>query len=95
MLTRLIRDEVRVHEVTDRTQFRRVMDARPGQRVKVIIQVAPALATGERHLRWWDYADFCEGRWSHNLPLPTEPVLVAMGTQAGAAHARAVVRAVI
>lgn len=95
MLTRLIRDEVRVHEVTDRTQFRRVMDARPGQRVKIIIQVAPALAPGTRGLRWWDYTEYWEGRWSHDLPIPTGPVLEALGAQAGAAHARAVVRAVI
>ncbi len=95
MLTRLIREETQVHEIRDRTRFRRIMDARRGQRVEVVVQVAPALAQGERTLRWWDFVQFWEGPWSEDLPLPTEPALQALGAQAGAAHARAVIRGVI
>ena len=95
MLTRLIKDEVKVHEISDRTQFRRVMETRPGQRVKIIIQVAPALPPGAVKPKWWDFMEYWEGPWSRDLPIPTEPVLLMYCTQSGAAFARPVIRAVI
>lgn len=95
MLTRLIKDETPVHEITDSTKFRRIMQTRVGQRVKIVVQVAPAIAPGHTEPRWWDFMEFWEGVWSNDLPIPTEPVLQMCIAQAGAVFARPVIRAVI
>lgn len=96
MLTRIIKDERPIREITDRTKFRRVMATRPNQRVRIVIQVAPRDPVDPtKNGPWWDFMEFWEGAWSQDLPIPTEPVLQACMVQAGAVFARPVIRAVI
>lgn len=89
-------DHGHLHEITDRTRFRRVMESRPGQRVQVIVQVAPALAPGRTEPAWWDWEVFAEGLWdSVKDSIPTPAYLQAVLAVSGAQYARPAMRAVI
>lgn len=92
LIGRPARDSFPIRELRDASKFDRVVRARPGQRARVVIQLAPPARPGAEP-EWWDHDVFWEGPYTGEHPLPSPAYLTAVGRSMGAAHVRSVVQA--